>query len=347
VRTVFPGEGRGLWEMAIGPDGTAWAAGSWGPELDGIATFDGETWVPTYDLPPGYNPFGDRHQVEIAPDGTMWAATEKGLARLDGETWTVVSAAPAGPIAFAPDGSVVAAVEEPSEVVTVRRFDGETWTTLGPGSGLGMKALAVAPDGTVWAANFSLFFGSISRFDGSAWTTWVPWGAAVVGSAWTSVRFDNGGGLDAPVEAALREAAIGEAGLGPTDMFVGFVPALTVATDGTAWATVKGGAPGVAALVRIEGDEWTFFPFAERAHGRFACLPPTPEAGLAIGPDGRVWVNRPCTRGVLYSFDGTTWRRGRGTPNSEREITAFEVAPDGTLWVASEESLVRFVSRAG
>ncbi len=322
AETRFPEMGPAH-DLAVAPDGTIWGAGR-----SVVTHFDGETWT-TYFSDDGL-PLGREGwvlSVEVAPDGTVWAGTEGGLARLDGATWTAVSpSVQMNPIAFAPDGSVVVAVEpEPKELGTsqILRFDGETWSTVGgdqyPGSLV--NALDVAPDGTVWVADWNWFFGSVWRFDGSAWTDWR---FAFDGSAWTTwtTRAEGDG------------------------LLTGFVHALTVAPDGTVWATAElapSSPPGVPALARFDGDGWAFFPIPGAE--RFDWDEGT--GGLALGPDGTLWIAHPFSpspegRSVLFSFDGSTWTRD----DLPVQIETLEVGPDGTLWVALDDSLVRYVPPA-
>ena len=321
-RTTFPEMGD-VHDLAVAPDGTIWGAGR-----DVVTHFDGETWT-TYSSDDGL-PLGREGRVlsvEIAPDGTVWTGTEGGLARLDGATWTTVSSSiQVNPIAFAPDGSIVVSEPEPRELHTSRifRFDGETWSTVGgdqyPGSLV--LDLGVAPDGTVWAADFHTWSpGAVSRFDGKAWTDWR---FLFDGSAWTT-RVEG-------VEYLPSARS-------------GFVHALTVAPDGTVWATVEGDARtrGVPAVARFDGSDWTFFrvPGAERLRCGFGF-----RGGLSLGPDGTLWI-APChlPRGggsVLFSFDGSTWTRDE----LDGRIHAIDVAPDGTLWLALDDSLVRYLSGA-
>jgi hypothetical protein len=69
---------------------------------------------------------------------------------------------------------------------------------------------------------------------------------------------------------------------------------------------------------------------------------------MALGPEGTVWLAGNERRGTdeydgwVFSFDGTSWTRDR----VGNEVWAIEVAPDGTLWVSVDGSLVRFTPRS-
>jgi ligand-binding sensor domain-containing protein len=71
----------------------------------GVVCYDGDRWVElsTEDGLPSNRVL----DLAVAPDGTLWAVTDNGVARLDGERWHMVPEAPrwSRVMAFAPDGS--------------------------------------------------------------------------------------------------------------------------------------------------------------------------------------------------------------------------------------------------
>lgn len=291
-----------LGDLTVAPDGTLWVA-------PGVSSFDGETWTTytTEGLRDGY-----AQTVEVAPDGTVWAGTEQGLARLDGETWTIVSPlADIVDVATAPDGSVVAGFYRPPRNPSwggVARFDGETWSILG--------------DADTMPEDF-LTFLDVSPVDGALWTTaggsgFIPVGTVsrFDGSVWTGWSVNEFPGHEEP----------------------GLIPqAMTVGPDGSVWVVTNKADVPHGTLARFDGASWTVYSApagaAVDAWGT-----------MDIGPDGTVWLagnERPAVdeyEGLLFSFDGTSWTRDR----VGNEVSALEVAPDGTLWVGVEGSLVRF-----
>jgi hypothetical protein len=340
TRTTFPAVGgarewRGVADLAVAPDGMVWAATWEFNRIDGegypgdvVARFDGETWT-TYTAEAGL-PYGLVLDVEVAPDGTVWAAGEGGIARLEGEKWATVSvprlvrdglgAAP--DLAVAPDGSAVAAGMD-----TVARFDGETWTTLfGPPTDRNtipgfIHILDVSPvDGAVWVGTQGGWIwgapASISRFDGRTWTTWAP-----------IVTKDG--------QVSIKEVEANE--LPAESEWVGVVSAVIVAPDGSVWVML-----GDWTLARFDGSTWAMFlPPLVRSEGTGWPVEPSPFS-MAVGPDGTIWVAR--GDGLLLSFDGSSWTKDR---LGER-LSTVEVASDGTLWVGSfaDDSLVRLTPPA-
>jgi hypothetical protein len=318
VATIFPA-GDNLRDLAVAPDGTLWAAGYQRPsdELVGsVARFDGETWA-TYTTDDGL-PRGAVLTVDVAPDGTVWAGTERGLARLDGEVWTVVSPqVSVEHVAFAPDGSIVAVSytpqgqgPDPLYTADIARFDGQTWSTLGGGGTLlpeeledVIRCLDVSPvDGSVWACAGGgswVPFKGIWRFDGSGWTSWLE-------DEWPR----------------------------------GAAHALTIRSDGSVWVLAHDGAGGVS-LASFDGGAWTVFPapFTTTLPKYAGNLGP-----MVIGPDGRTWFVATEFAAVrnysdyLFSFDGSSWTRDR----LGSHVPALEVAADGTIWALVDGSLARF-----
>jgi ligand-binding sensor domain-containing protein len=118
--------------------------------------------------------------LAVAPDGSVWAATEKGgLAVFDGSAWetydkdTGLSANNAAAIAAAPDGTIYAALY--AEGVYDRGeglswFDGESWsrsmlTTDAYDPVNRLKDIEISPDETVWTTNWK----NVAVFSNSNW----------------------------------------------------------------------------------------------------------------------------------------------------------------------------------
>ena len=89
-------------------------------------------------------------------------------------------------------------------------------------------------------------------------------------------------------------------------------------------------------LARYDGDEWTTFdwPFADRTGTEEVLF-----FGLAIAPDGTVWVDFP---GGLGSYDGSTWSVRLTTMAEPGTAAALDVAPDGTVWYFDQAGLHTF-----
>lgn len=206
--------------------------------------------------------------VAPAPDGEVWVGTRTG-----------------GLVHWDADGS-----------------DYERHSVTDDGGRRGVHALAVADDGTVWAATHRLvtptgpaaFEGAgVVRFDGQRLTT-----------------FDVGGEVPAP-----------------------WVSSLTVDDDGRVWAVVESHA-GTAAeggVARFVDGRWTIDRGGED-------LPGTPTS-LAVDGDGAVWAASP--GGVARFDDGQwiSWRADGALPGGG--VSSLSVGADG-VWAATHDGVARF-----
>jgi hypothetical protein len=180
-----------FYQVAVGPDGTVWAAF----EMGEIGRFDGREWQ-MLDAPSIAQPSVDQApDVAVAPDGTLWvgfsddsgggppsANVSRGVASFDGSDWTIYTTADGLPprvgnlIAVTPDGTVWAgsAGSVGTDGMSVSgggaaRFDGTSWTGYTKADGLPSNdvEVVIGADGSVWAIN--VFGSGVSRFDGTTW----------------------------------------------------------------------------------------------------------------------------------------------------------------------------------
>lgn len=284
--------------------------------------------------------------LAVAPDGTLWAVSRGLVARLDGDAWTTfgteaVRLGSVWTIEVAADGTVWTSGEE-----GVARLDGDAWTIVSRRPGV--RALAVTPWGSVVAG----WDDRVARFEEGSWTTLgdlhmlLEWGegweslsaldvSPVDGRVWVGTGFWGG------IERISRyewEAGWGfwEGWIAPEGLLGSNMgaAAMTVALDGTVWVMLGG------TLARpAYGGEWDLFQLPVPVEADY------PANSMAVGPDGAIWIAR--SDGVLLSFDGTSWTKDRWTEDRlGGHWTTIEVAGDGTLWVGTDDSLVRFTPTA-
>jgi hypothetical protein len=185
--------------LAPGPGGTVWLAGD--PRLGhirGIRLDDPATVLSVPD-PPGW-PASWAGSLAVGADGSLWAGLTRaspsptpgsqfyGLYHYVDGRWERVLVPTfdrpeqrgVGSVAVAPNGDVwvvwPGVIGDSGEgPATVTRFDGATWTSYGIADGLPAVgrdawgeegAVAVGPDGTVWATTGQ----DLVRFDGTRWT---------------------------------------------------------------------------------------------------------------------------------------------------------------------------------
>ncbi len=173
-----------LLDIATGPDGTVWAAG----EGRYLARFTDGAWKVVRPAQ-GYD---ELLGLSVGGDGTVWGAWRGPLngreqpgviARFDGKDWVDVIgdqwARYGGrtipfKMAATPDGALWAGLGPGG---TLARYEAGSWELawpLGDGMDHAVHALAVGPDGKVWALleTFSPSAMHLARLDADGWTTW-------------------------------------------------------------------------------------------------------------------------------------------------------------------------------
>jgi hypothetical protein len=256
--------------------------------------------------------------LAMTPDGTLWVGTSAGVLSYDGQAWTQrLPAEGAGVVralAAAPDGTVwvggIGGDRGPlAGSYWLARWDGEAFVRVDPNPeiapGTGFSVMAAAPDGAVWVAS----------------TGWVQ----------TDLYRYNAGAIEA-VQIGDYEDRNPDSPSGP----VGIVD-IAIAPNGDVWV---GGFDSAewdqVVLARYDGAAWTTYdwPFADRSADDEVLF-----FGLAVAPDGTVWVDFP---GGLGSYDGTTWSIRVVTMAEAGAATALDVAPDGTVWYFDQAGLHTF-----
>jgi ligand-binding sensor domain-containing protein len=357
--------------IAVAPNGEVWASLTWG----GMVRFDGEQWLAVEGIP------GDRvGDIAFAADGTPWVGTigslhypGGSLSFWDGDSWTDVSSDEAGlismrAISMGPGGQVAAATN-----LGLGIYGAGQWRMLrdGPTSDR-IGSVAVTPDGAAWFAfgdqSLSTTGSGLSRFDGREWTYFLgdaevnTLAVAPDGSLWAGVgcsvqRFDGKGWqnmatceeLPTGNVMAIEIVPNGDAwvatsfGLAHYDGkawdFYDKLPYSIIGTvDGAVWISGWEGRQDSNYIARFDGEDWTTFRSADAFPGPFVAQDVT--------DDGRLWGT--VLDGGLAAFMGPSWSDGGSwsvytvpDPYVE-EFGPATRAPDGTLWLRTDNGLVRF-----
>jgi ligand-binding sensor domain-containing protein len=294
------------WEQ--GPSGVQGRSGLWHLQ-------DG-TWTSEL-IGPG--PATDAPDVmAYAPDGTLWAAGQGGVAyRRDGR-WTVVDSGrqPQGidgarAIAFDSRGTVwIAGWEVTGWLVSSSRLwtlrpDGTSWVSQAIGGyPFDPESLAIDRTGVVWAGSPT---AGLARFDGQGWTTIREAGGSPISGATV---------LGVAPDGAVWVAA-------------------SYSTNASANASSQGESSTFRAA-RFDGKAWTVLDLPSDYVGNGS------RGDLALAPDGTLWAST--YRGPAH-YDGRTW----SFPYADRIPTAvswgspsYTVARDGTVFGQTPTGIVRF-----
>jgi hypothetical protein len=235
---------------------------------------------------------GRLQQVDIGPDGTVWAATRNGDVFQLGEPGVLDPSSDGGPypvhgLAVLEDGTV--AVHDDRRVSS---WDGSTWST----STLRHDAQPV-----------------IERLEGTR-----------QGELWALLRSHEG--PEGPVVARLGSEAEfftpSDLGLESARSF--WAHSLAVTPDGTPWLSLGGRPDLPAGLVRFDGQAWSpVDPFGDGE--------PYAASDLQVEPDGSLSATLHREKKGFPKtgrWDGSTWTVGR----LERADAARPGGPDRSKW---------------
>jgi len=349
--TDWPNTGYpGTLSVAVAPDGAVWAAGNDPGDAAFVRRFDGASWT-RYGTADGV-PGGAPTTTVLPVAGDMYLGAGTGIYRLAGTRWERVwptDAALTAPPAY-PDGTRLLAISRDELWAAGEdgawHFLGGSWTkeSIDPDRPGGrVDDLAIAPDGTVWAAGAN---GVAYRRDGR-WVVADSTSAGVItidrdGTVWAA-----GPGSDCIWALRLTGTTWTHtpAARCPSNLTIGgSVTSMAVDGRGTLWAGAGGFV--VDALASYADGRWATYE-------SFTGLPPTTDVTvLGIAPNGDPWIAAESYEADGSSwpwtahFDGTAWTVIRGPEGDAAAAAAGlgdrAVAPDGTRFeVRGDGSFVR------
>lgn len=306
----------------------------------GLARFQNGVWI-AYPKDSGA-PSGVTALAQTA-DGALWAASPQGVYRYD-ERWALVGSVRDAAVQYAPlwrqefarstrwpmtaaGGRIWAILD-----TGLADFDGQIWTRrsttgVAPPSSRA-RALALAPDGALWAG----FAGSApARYQAGRWTTFSAREQAPVSV--NAILADPQGGIWFAADGGValydgqRWTAFksGEAGLAAGR-------ALSLAWDsaGALWVGTENGVS-----VRRK-DAWT--SYAQGSNG----LPGGRVLSLAVDGEGVLWC---ATNRGIARYDGKTWEAytDPAMPPTAQEIWGLALGGEGVRWFGARQSIRRLM----
>jgi ligand-binding sensor domain-containing protein len=287
-----------------------WATGDrWGPGQGGVWHFENGAWT-RESIDPGH-PGGVVNDLVFAPDGTLWAAGEDGVAyRRDGH-WTIADASQANEIAIDRTGTVWYVQIVPGwgmgSSFALRRlaFDGAAWVSDTIADPVGASSsLAIDANGALWMGDdpfWDLEPGGLARYDGQGWET---------------------------VREIAGSSVVGAFVLGTDpsgDMWVALLSSLET---------------GEVRVAHSHGADWTVVPApVGEAWG-------WPGDGVVLDPNGTLWAS---TGSGPARYDDARWTypyAGVAAAGGWQDFAQFSVAADGTVYGISGPNVVRLPAEA-
>ncbi len=351
---------RTLQAIAVAPNGDLWL----GTDL-GVYHFDGQTWESHTDLGRGVSV--RVLSLAVGPAGGVWAGTREGVARFDGRVWTPYRRSAYCERAYCPEPTRISAIGIAPDgalwfayLWNLYRFDGQTWTEYEPypyeaeeegSTPASIEALAILPNGNIW---FGTLEGAYRLDDQAVTLTGAPTG-------WR--RYTDGAyhPIDPPTLVPLGSDRVNRA-----------VEAIAAAPDGDLWFGTTEGA------FRFDGQSWEHFTAADGLAGDWVkSIAAAPDGALwfvtdddvsRYGPKAPVLAQVPPSPAAtpIPTRSPTPTRTPTNTPIPPtpsptptplpavfRPVAAVEdilpgesehlyVAPDGGLWLFTDQGAARF-----
>ncbi|MFM1793168.1 MAG: hypothetical protein RLZZ252_1522 [Bacteroidota bacterium] len=347
---------------------------------DGLLMKSGSTWS-------NFNRYNSQlasnnvKSVAVAPDGSIWAATDSGLCHTKGSGWEVFTDKNSSfediaveKVAIGKNGEIWA-IQWPG----VHRYKNGTWTKYTESTHPGYYndypiTLGVDNNGVCWAAGYGYEMWS---FDGNAWTTRKNLGLDTVEYVEIySIVFDKNnvqyvGTQNHGIYQIKSDTTLQYLG-GDMGFYLNQINDLMIARDGKLWIAGEGG--GIAIYDGVSFSNQT--PNEGLGSDRVACLTGNATAIAAVNSEEGVsfytsgsWeffnankIGLFSTSGIyslskdknnavwvggnaeIGKYDGTNWTvyRSNGTGIPNEVITAIKFDSKNKVWVSSYRGLAEF-----
>jgi ligand-binding sensor domain-containing protein len=347
---------------------------------NGLLVKNGSTWT-------NYNQYNSQlasnyvKSVAVAPDGTIWAATESGLCHTKGNGWEVFTDKNSSfedieveKVAIGKNGEIWA-IQWPG----VHRYKNGTWTKFTESNSAGFYndypiTLGVDNNGVCWAAGYGYEMWS---FDGSKWSTRKDLGLDTVEYVEIyAIAFDKQnnqfvGTQNHGVYAIKSDTTLQYLG-GDMGFYINQVNDLMLANDGKMWIAGEGGGIAIydgVAFTNQTPNEGLGSDRVSSLTGRNGMIAAVnSEAGVSIFNTGTWTFYDPDKIGVfstsgIYSmtvdkssnlwvggnaeiakYDGSAWKvyRSTGTGIPNEVVTSIDFDSKNKMWIATYRGLAEF-----
>ena len=282
-------------------------------------------------------------------DGGIWLLSDDRFVRIGTEgthAWPPGHAESASDFGVAPGGTVWTVGVGEDGLSTIQSFGGEGWTPAGPSSDV--RAIEIAPDGTVWA----MWQDTVSEMVGLGYL--VAGDLEIVGEWPAGELYDGHLYLSDAGELWVTGAPQYRAGKPQLYSFVdgalqrqyeGVAAAADVGPDGTVWLV------SLDELVRLDGttdgagpESWALPETMTVEWGDPSGWGFLPGEAFRAAPDGSVWFALRADSGPPLSevqcggaarFDGTTWL---GPILPGMCVESIDLAADGSVWLLAHDA---------
>jgi hypothetical protein len=349
VLVLRPNDGRDAHELVellpdiVGLDGSWWrfrTPQDWdGEELPTLTREGDGTRLPwkRYWVPIDDDIQGD---IEVGPDGVVWARLDKGVISSDGSGWTIQLRTPkeerwasrwsgSGPVfegsvfadlEIAPDGSVwVARLDADANEVEILRFDGAEWGSVGT---FPEVPTIVHPDSHLPAVYLS------SR----GHDTWLA-----TSNPLTLRRYRNGAWEDVALPARLEPIVDAEG------YVVSNILDMRAGPDGTLWMqTIRPPCPYgcTGGFDYYDGSDWDALPEGEPGRVGSSEWAPNFFAGIeALAPDGGLWLRDNEGWGACAGISRVVGTTRTHHFLARRCVSSIAITPGGDVWLTAGKKM--------
>jgi ligand-binding sensor domain-containing protein len=293
-----------------------------------------------------WQPFADTLANAIAASATtLWAGGPNGLV-----SWNLSTGMSTTHQLGLPSTDVRAiAVVSDSQVWVgtangLAKWDGVGWTTQNTGlAANAIRALAVGPNGWVYAGAYDALNGGVSVYNGNTWQP-LPDVNGALPNLVTALAVDSAGHLWVGTDgygATRWNGSSGQTFATQNGLSSDVVSGLAIESDAV-WFSTRAyinanGVWGGVSRYSLISQTWTTYTQTTQTHG----LNVNDVLGVVVDKDGLKWFNT--LGGGISSFDGLNWwHDSTNTGLASNVVHSLRAHADGTLWAASSGGVNRF-----
>lgn len=330
----------------IDKKGNVWA-GTGSSYFYGVAKYNGSSWTKYQSTNSGLL-HNKTTEIEPAPNGDVWIATENGISVFDGTNWTSHVNTLSKEIIPGEINDIVFDNQGNGWLSTsggVVKYDGTQWKTYDKSNVSqfavsSSSSIAVTPNGYVWAG-FNYYDMGVAKFNGEEWShynyentqnglysndveelaedengkIWIATRngiSAIKDGHWDNIRF--------PIDKK-------------DNLHHNKFENLGFDKNGNLWASMTSG------IIKQNGNNWEILTKSTTPEGLFHSSP----WDMHFDRQGRVWCSFYRYAGGATMFDGNEWNKFTSSSTNNQidwsGMVEFAEAKDGTIWTFTRMGL--------